>query len=83
MECNEDTIEIVNPEKNGPRITVRLVPPDKLLSLPRPKTASQLLAALGLLEESAIVARDGKLLTPDRRIWPNDKLYVRKTASAG
>ena len=31
----------------------------------------------------SVVARDGELLTPDRRIWPDDRLLVRKVASAG
>ena len=42
-----------------------------------------LLTALGLAEECAQVARDGELLTPDRQIWPNDELLVRKVASVG
>ena len=42
-----------------------------------------LLTALGLAEECALVARDGELLTPDRQIWPNDELLVRKVASVG
>ena len=49
----------------------------------RPKTSRQLLTALGLAEECALVARDGELLTPDRQIWPNDELLVRKVASVG
>ncbi len=75
--------EIVNPKHTGPRITVELVPPGKTLSLPRPKTARQLLEALDLMEEGALVARNGKLLTPDRHIWPDDHLLVRVVASRG
>lgn len=52
-------------------------------SMPRPKTARQLLAALDLDEEEALVARDGNLLTPDRRIWPGDKIWVRPVGSRG
>ena len=51
--------------------------------MPRPKTSRQLLAALGLAEETALVAREGQLLTPDRHIWPGDNLLVRKVASSG
>ncbi len=72
MQNTAENVEVVEPDRKCQRITVRLVPPDRLISLPRPKTAMQLLAALGLAEESALVARDGKLLTPDRRIWPDD-----------
>ena len=76
-------MRIVRPEHAGARVTVRVQPEESLLSLPRPKTARQLLEALGLAEESALVARQGQLLTPDRRIWPGDELLVRKVASSG
>ncbi|MBO4299992.1 MAG: hypothetical protein J5861_00155 [Desulfovibrio sp.] len=64
-------------------VTVHLQPEEKDMVLARPKTVSQLLASLGLAEETALVARDGQLLTPDRHIWPNDILLVRKVASSG
>ena len=76
-------IHVVKPEHTGARVTVLVQPEDKYLSLPRPKTSRQLLAALGLAEETALVARAGQLLTPDRHIWPNDELLVRKVASSG
>ncbi|MGE9984287.1 hypothetical protein [Desulfovibrio sp. SGI.169] len=79
----ETRMRIVRPEHAGARVTVRVQPEESLLSLPRPKTARQLLEALGLAEESALVARQGQLLTPDRRIWPGDELLVRKVASSG
>lgn len=75
--------EIIHPERGGPRILLWLEPPGKWLSLPRPKTAKQLLEALNLPEEGAIVAREGRLLTPDRRIWPDEELYARIVASRG
>ena len=64
-------------------VTVLLQPEERRLILKRPKTARQLLEALGLMEETALVARAGELLTPDRRIWPGDELLVRVVASAG
>ena len=76
-------IHCVKPEHTGARVTVRLQPEDHWLSIPRPKPSRQLLTALGLAEECALVARDGELLTPDRQIWPNDELLVRKVASVG
>lgn len=76
-------VQVVKPEHTGARVTVLVQPEEKYLSLPRPKTSRQLLAALGLAEETALVARNGQLLTPDRRIWPNDDLLVRKVASSG
>ena len=75
--------QVIKPEHTGARIVVLLQPEEKHLSLPRPKTSRQLLAALGLAEETALVARDGQLLTPDRHIWPGDEVLVRKVASSG
>ncbi len=79
----ERPARVLKPEHKGARILVRLEPEGLLLSMPRAKTAGQLLAALNLAEESALVARAKELLTPDRRIWPNDQLLVRVVASRG
>lgn len=79
----EKTIKIVNPAHTGARIIVHIEPGGKWLSLPRPKTARQLLQALDLPEEGALIARDGKLLTPDRHIWPDDEIFARIVASRG
>lgn len=78
-----ENVEIARPKYAGPRILARIEPPGRWLSLPRPKTARQLLEALGLEEESALVVRAGKLLTPDRHIWPDEEIYVRVVASRG
>ena len=78
-----------NPTNTTPRerapavVTVLLQPEESTLCIPRPKTVRQLLQALGLREETALVAREGELLTPDRRIYPNDSLLVRKVTSSG
>ncbi len=66
-----------------PMVTVLLQPEEKTFELERPKTARQLLQALGLREETALVARDGQLLTPDVRIYGGDSLLVRKVTSSG
>ena len=76
-------VQVIKPEHTGARVDVLLQPEEKHLSMPRPKTSRQLLAALGLAEETALVAREGQLLTPDRHIWPGDNLLVRKVASSG
>lgn len=70
-------------DSKRPEITLELVPPGKIINFPRYKTVRQLLHALDLMEETALVARDGKLLTPDRHIWPNDHILVRVVASRG
>lgn len=72
-----------SPERGAAWVEVLLQPEERRLRLPRPKTARQLLEALGLMEETALVARGGELLTPDRRIWPGDELLVRVVASSG
>ncbi len=64
-------------------ITVLLQPEEKHLTIPRPKTARQLLEKLGLREETALVARNGELLTPDRRIYGGDEVLVRTVTSSG
>lgn len=74
---------VMNPEWTGPRVLVYREPENVLLSMPRKKTARQLLASLGLYEETALVARGGELLTPDRRIWPDEKILVRTVVSRG
>ncbi len=66
-----------------PVITVLLQPEEKTLELPRPKIVRQLLQALGLREETALVARNGILLTPDVRIYNGDNILVRKVTSSG
>lgn len=69
--------------EHGPVITVRLEPEMRIISMKRPKTVAQLLEALGLAQETALVARNGRLLTHDRRIWPDDELLVRVVISSG
>lgn len=64
-------------------IMLTIEPDGTRAPFPRPKTARQLLQALGLEEETALVAREGRLLTPDRQIWPGDNIWVRKTGSRG
>ena len=65
------------------QVRVLLQPEEKILTIPRSKTARQLLNALGLREETALVARDGELLTPDRAVYNGDSLLVRKVTSSG
>ena len=64
-------------------VSVFLQPEDAELTLPRPKNAQQLLKALGLPLCTALVAREGELLTPDRAIYHGDRLLVRKVTSSG
>ncbi len=71
-------------EKNSSQIIhLLLQPEDKQMQIPRQKTARQLLAFLNLREETALVARQGELLTPDRRIYAGDEILVRKVTSSG
>jgi sulfur carrier protein ThiS len=60
-----------------------LQPEEQELLLPRPKNAQQLLNALGIASCTALVARNGELLTPDRAVYAGDRLLVRKVTSSG
>ncbi len=69
--------------ENCQTVTVRREPSMKTIKIRRPKTVAQLLDALSLELETALVARNGKLLTYDQKIWPNDELLVRVVVSGG
>jgi sulfur carrier protein len=75
----------MNREKNTspPSITLLLQPEGKELALPRPKTVLQLLGRLGIRRGTALVIRNGALLTPDRAILPGDHITVRVVTSSG
>lgn len=73
----------MNNATSKPQIRLTVEPGGKVQEFPRVKTALQLLHALGLKEETALVARNGRLLTPDQRIWPNDDILVRIVGSKG
>jgi len=64
-------------------ITVRITPGDKVLTFDRLNTVLQLLNKLGLGMSDALVARDGVLLTPDRKLRRGDELTVRVVVSRG
>ena len=64
-------------------ITVHLTPGDRTLTFDRLNTVLQLLNKLGLGQTDALVAREGMLLTPDRRLRHGDELTVRVVLSRG
>ncbi len=64
-------------------LEILLQPEEKTLRIPYVKTVRQLLSALGLQEEDALIAREGKLLTHDQRLFPNETILVRQVASRG
>ncbi len=66
-----------------PLITVLLQPEGKTFDMPRPKTVLQLLHRLDIRPGSALVIREGSLLTPDRAILPGESLTVRVVTSSG
>ena len=69
--------------KEKPVLSVHLEPEGKDLELERVKTVRQLFQVLGIQEETALVARDGKLLTPDRHLYSGQHILVRKVTSRG
>ncbi|MCC8194155.1 MAG: hypothetical protein LIP28_05880, partial [Deltaproteobacteria bacterium] len=64
-------------------ITVVLEPEGGMREMPRPKTVAQLCDRLDVRQGSALVIRDGELLTPDRRIETGDTIIVRSVVSRG
>lgn len=66
-----------------PTIELTVEPGGETRVIPRAKTARQLLEKLQILEETALVIRQGQLLTPDRQIWPNDAILIRLVGSRG
>ncbi|WP_285907509.1 hypothetical protein [Pseudodesulfovibrio pelocollis] len=64
-------------------ITIHLEPDNEVIELHGTKTVLAVLNRLKLRSTMAIVARDGQLLTPDRRLNPGETLMVRKVTSAG
>ena len=47
------------------------------------KTVLGLLNKLNLRPTQALVIRNGQLLTPDRRLYPDDKIIIRLIISRG
>lgn len=71
------------PRRSPPEITVCLQPQGKTFAMPRPKTVQQLLRKLDIRRGTALVIRDGGLLTDDREILPGDSITVRIVTSSG
>lgn len=69
--------------RRPPTISVHLQPEERIFEMPRAKSAGQLLKKLGIRPATALVARDGELLTPDRPINHGDHILVRKVTSRG
>ena len=72
-------------EQNTPEIQVLLQPEEKKINLPRhqAKNAAALLRTLGLKPGTALIIRDGILLTPDVQIFPGQSVIVRTVMSSG
>lgn len=64
-------------------ITVILEPTGGTREIPRPKTVTQLLNRLEIRPGTALVIRNGELLTPDRRIETGDTITIRTVMSRG
>ncbi len=66
-----------------PGILVHLEPEGKSVTLPRANTVLQLLNKLGRRPGSALIIRDGGLLTPDVQLRPGDVITLRGVGSTG
>ena len=64
-------------------ITVSFEPEAGLKTFPRLNTALQLLHKLDLKPTEVLIIRHGELLTPDRRLYPDDHITIRFVASRG
>ena len=64
-------------------VTVILEPNGGTRVMERPKTVTQLLNRLAVRQGTALVIRDGQLLTPDRRIEKGEVITVRTVVSRG
>jgi len=67
----------------APQTTVLLQPEGREFALPRPKTVLQLLRKLDIRPGTALVIREGGLLTQDQRVFPGDHITVRLVTSSG
>ncbi len=80
---NATEIDPVTGFRRPPTISVHLQPEEKIFEMPRVKSAGQLLKKLGFRPATALVVRDGELLTPDRPINHGDHVLVRGITSRG
>jgi sulfur carrier protein len=64
-------------------IIVNLEPDGKRIEMNDTRSVLAVLNKLRLRPTMAIVARDGELLTSDRKLFHGDELMVRKVTSAG
>ncbi|QJB55080.1 hypothetical protein [Pseudodesulfovibrio sp. zrk46] len=64
-------------------VTVHLEPDGEVIELANTKSVLAVLNRLKVRSTMVIVARDGELLTPDRKLHMGDTLLVRKVTSAG
>lgn len=60
-----------------------LQPEEKEISLPKVKSVRALLNKLNLYPTQALIIREGRLLTPDEKIYPTDIIIVRQITSRG
>ncbi len=80
---NATEIDPVTGFRRPPTISVHLQPEEHIFEMPRVKSAGQLLKKLGIRPATALVVRNGELLTPDRPINHADHILVRKVTSRG
>lgn len=76
----EDTEKFVRAPRT---ITVRMQPEEREIIMPHQKTVLRLLQTLGFGLTTALVIRDGQLLTHDRAIAPGDTITLRVVTSSG
>jgi sulfur carrier protein len=73
----------VDESEERPGILVHLEPEGKSVTLPKANTVLQLLNKLGRRPGTALVIREGGLLTPDVQLLPGDVITLRGVGSVG
>ncbi len=62
---------------------ILIEPENQWATIDKATTVLNLLKELELRPNQALVIRDGELLTPDRKVGPQENITVRKIASRG
>lgn len=62
---------------------VTIQPDNKTMDITKVQSVTGLLNRLGLKPTQALVIRDKELLTPDRKLSPQDRIIVRMVTSRG
>lgn len=75
--------EVEAPKATRYGVTILLQPQEKTIHMDKVKSVTQLLNRLDIRMGTALVIRDGELLTQDRMLRNGDSIIVRTVVSSG